>query len=70
MMRRLSVLVLSSLALLPACQNDTGVGSGDLVTIAGVVRNVDDLSAAEGVRVQLLGRNVHQLEKVRLGGAL
>ena len=55
MARAMIVLVLIAL-LLPACEDDsTSGGPVELVTIAGVVRNVDDASAAVGVRVRQWG---------------
>ena len=55
MARAMIVLVLIAL-LLPACEDDsTSGGPVELVTIAGVVRNVDDASTAVGVRVRQWG---------------
>ncbi len=53
---RVLILLLTVALLVPAC-DDTSTnepGQGDLVTVAGIVRNIDTLQPAPGVRVRLL----------------
>jgi len=53
-MRHLPAIVMLSLVLVfPACEDDSGTAVDPMVTVAGVVRNVDDGSFAQGVRVRL-----------------